>query len=94
MLDGSRPNDLFELKSEHLRVSERIARLDEAIAELEGAAKLRADAAARLLKYRENHARLGFEQRRLEWEMQDFRTLSDEMLERARNKTNTQPETR
>lgn len=68
--DRSRPSDRgTEFKAEHLHVSERIKRLEEAINELEGVKPLRPDAAARLVKYRESHDRLQFQRKTLEWEM-------------------------
>jgi hypothetical protein len=68
--DRSRPSDRgTELEAEYRRVSERIERLEEAIGELNGAATLRPDAAARLASYRHSHERRLFELRRLEWEM-------------------------
>ena len=94
MPERSRPSDLEELETEHVRISERITRLTEAISELENARTLRADAAARLVKYRENHERLEYERRKLEWEIQGPRgapqadgvvpTLADATLDRAR----------
>ena len=94
MPEGSRPSDLEELETEHVRISERITRLTEAISELENARTLRADAAARLVKYRENRERLEYERRKLEWEIQGPRgapqadetvpTLADATLDRAR----------
>ena len=70
MPEGSRPSDLQKLETEHVRTSERITRLTEAINELENARTLRADAAARLVKYRENRERLEYERWKLEWEIQ------------------------
>jgi hypothetical protein len=66
----SRPSDRrTELEAQHRRVSERIERLEEAIGDLDGAATLRPDAAARLASYRHSHERRLFELGRLEWEM-------------------------
>jgi hypothetical protein len=95
MSNESRPSGrLILLEAQHVRVSERIRRLEEAIGELQSAPVLRADAAARLVKYRQHHERLQYERTTLEWEIEashsglptdvDVRTLSDEMLERAR----------
>jgi hypothetical protein len=95
MANESRPSDrLILLEAKHVRVSERIKRLEEAIGELQSAPILRADAAARLVKYRQHHERLRYERATLEWELEashgtlasdvGVRTLSDEMLERAR----------
>ena len=73
MPDGSGPSDPpIELEAEQLRLSERMKRLEEAIAELEGAANLRADAAARLAKYRQSHERMQFARRTLEWKLQEL----------------------
>jgi serine phosphatase RsbU (regulator of sigma subunit) len=95
MANESRPSDrLILLEAKHVRVSERIKRLEEAIGELQSAPILRADAAARLVKYRQHYERLQYERATLEWELEasdgtlasdvGVRTLSDEMLERAR----------
>ena len=95
MANESRPSDrLILLEAKHVRVSERIKRLEEAIGELQSAPILRADAAARLVKYRQHHERLQYERATLEWELEashdalasdvGVRTLPDEMLERAR----------
>ena len=94
MPERSRPSDLQKLETEHVRTSERITRLTEAISELENARTLRADAAARLVKYRENRERLEYERWKLEWEIQGPRgapqadetvpTLADATLDRAR----------
>ena len=71
MADGSRPSDRrTELEKARLRISERIRRLEEAITDLENAKALRADAVARLASYRRSHARLQYERRTLEWEIQ------------------------
>jgi len=73
MPDGSGPSDpLSELEVEQLRLSERMNRLQEAIAELEGAPTLRADAAARLARYRQSHERLQFARRTLQWKLQEL----------------------
>src|SRR5690349_14597149 len=78
MCDGSGPSDpLSEFEAEQVRVSERMKRLEEAIAELEGAATLRADAAARLAKYRQSHERLQFARRTLEWKLQELNSTPD-----------------
>jgi hypothetical protein len=53
------------------RVSERLKRLEDAIAELEGAQKLRPDAAARLAKYGESRERLLFARASLDWTLQE-----------------------
>ena len=95
MANESRPSDRRkELEAQHVRVSERITRVQQAIGELEGAAILRADAAARLVKYRQSLERLLYERGTLDWEIDasnraldadaQARTLPDEMLERAR----------
>ena len=95
MANESRPSDrLILLEAKYVRVSERIKRLEEAIGELQSAPILRADAAARLVKYRQHHERLQYERATLEWELEashgalatdvGVRTLPDEMLERAR----------
>ena len=70
-MDGAGPSDRTELEAEDTRVSERLKRLEEAIGELEGAQKLRPDAAARLAKYRESHERLQFARRSLDWKLQE-----------------------
>ena len=71
MADGSRPSDRrTELEKARLRIAERIRRLEEAITDLENAKALRADAVARLASYRRSHARLQYERRTLEWEIQ------------------------
>ncbi len=70
-MEGSRPSDRTELEAEDARVSERLKRLEEAIGELEGAQRLRPDAAARLAKYRESHERLQFARRSLDWKLQE-----------------------
>jgi hypothetical protein len=95
MSNESKPSDrLTELEAQHVRVSGRISRVEEAIGELQAAPMLRADAAARLVKYRQHHERLQYERATLEWEIEasqlalgteaGVRTLPDEMLERAR----------
>ena len=95
MANESRPSDrLILLEGQYVRVSERIKRLEEAIGELQSAPILRADAAARLAKYRQHHERLQYERTTLEWEIEashnalgtdvSGRTLPDEMLDRAR----------
>jgi hypothetical protein len=95
MPNESKPSDrLNELEAQHVRVSGRIARIEEAIGELQAAPILRADAAARLVKYRQHYERLQYERTTLEWEIEasqaalgadgSVRTLPDEMLERAR----------
>ncbi len=95
MSNESKPSDrLTELEAQHVRVSGRINRVEEAIGELQAAPMLRADAAARLVKYRQHHERLQYERATLEWEIEasqrmlgtevGARTLPDEMLERAR----------
>src|SRR6476619_2288231 len=95
MSNESKPSDrLTELEAQHVRVSGRINRLEEAIGELQSAPILRADAAARLVKYRQHHERLQYERATLEWELEasngapttdvGVRTLHDDMLERAR----------
>ncbi len=71
MANESRPSDrLILLEAKHVRVSERIKRLEEAIGELQSAPILRADAAARLVKYRQHHERLQYERTTLEWELE------------------------
>ena len=71
MANESRPSDrLILLEAKHVRVSERIKRLEEAIGELQSAPILRADAAARLVKYRQHHERLQYERATLEWELE------------------------
>ena len=71
MANESRPSDrLILLEAKHVRVSERIKRLEEAIGELQSAPILRADAAARLVKYRQHHERLQYERATLEWEIE------------------------
>jgi len=95
MSNESKPSDrLIELEAQHVRVSGRIYRVEEAIGELQAAPILRADAAARLVKYRQHHERLQYERTTLEWEIEasqqalgtdaGARTLPDEMLEQAR----------
>ena len=71
MADGSRPSDRrTELEKAHNRTSKRITLLEEAIVELEHAKTLKADAVARLASYRRSHARLQYELRTLEWELE------------------------
>ena len=94
MANESRPSDrLILLEGQYVRVSERMKRLEEAIGELQSAPILRADAAARLAKYRQHHERLQYQRTTLEWEIEAAHnalgtdvnglTLPDEMLERA-----------
>jgi hypothetical protein len=70
-VDGSGPSDRTELEAEDTRVSERLKRLEEAIGELEGAQRLRPDAAARLAKYRQSHERLQFARSSPDWKLQE-----------------------
>jgi hypothetical protein len=70
VVNGSWPSDRVDLEAEEGRVSERLQRLEEAIGELEGAQRLRPDAAARLAKYRESHERLLFARRTLAWKLE------------------------
>jgi hypothetical protein len=95
MPDGSRPSDRqMQLETEHLRLSELLNRLQEAIGELERAPFLNADAATRLDKYRQNFTRRQFERRQLELAIHELHgdididdrvpTLYDEMLKRLR----------
>jgi hypothetical protein len=95
MANESRPSDrLILIEAKYVRVSERINRLEEAIGELQSAPILRADAAARLVRYRQHHERLQYERATLEWELEasngapttdvGVRTLPDDMLDRAR----------
>ena len=94
MPDGSRPSDRqIWLETEHLRVSELLNRLQEVIGYMERAPSLKADAATRLDKYRQNFKRLQDDRGRLESEIQELHgdldiddrapTLHDEMLMRV-----------
>jgi hypothetical protein len=103
MSNESRPSDR-QLEAHLGVVSERIRRLEEAIGELQGAAILRKDAAARLVIYRRNYERLQHERRTLELENEmshrprepdvSARTLPDEMLEQARQEKDDQKKRR
>lgn len=87
----------YQLDAQHRSVSERIRRVEEAVGELERAAILRKDAAARLAIYRRHYERLQHERRTLEREIEASRrapetdviarTLTDETLEQARQQT-------
>ena len=78
VVDGARSSDGTELEAEDTRVWERLKRLEEAIGELEGAQRLRPDAAARLAKYRESHERMQFARRSLDWRLQESQPLDAE----------------
>src|SRR4051812_43263131 len=102
MQDGSTPSDcLTELEAEHLRVSDVLNRVEEAIDLLERAPHLRADAAARLESYRRSVARLHNEKTRLWFKIEqllssldtDVRArvmLNDELLKRVQQEEATE----